>query len=521
MYNTHHLSTQTINLNHYRDQVLGCWSGKNVGGTLGAPFEGQREMNQVRFYTEKLNGLPAPNDDLDLQLIWLTAIEEQGVWRLTERLLGEYWLNHIAGPWNEYGVCKSNMRCGLYPPLSGSVNNERWKRSNGAWIRSELWACLFPGSPDEAACFAAMDACCDHADEGIYAEVFTAALESAAFVVGDLRRLLAIGLAKIPADCRIARNVQLAAELYDGKTDFAAARNAIVNANEDLGWFQAPANLGFVTLALLYGEGDFGRSVALAVNCGDDTDCTAGTVGAILGIILGRSNIPREWMKPIGESIQTCSISTYNCSGCLSTPRTLAELTRRVTRAALDARRENPTLPQLAERETVLTADYLEKLADSSIARERIWNRSPYELTHDLFFAKFAVDYQNGPEMVEGETKKLILKMFDVPGSETTALLRFTLPEGWRMTPSESVVLAVKSPEIMRVEVELTAGAMKEAFTYLPVDIRLAGRFHPTTVQLPIQRRGCVGFTTPHRGDGFYDALNRRKSRCLAAAEIS
>lgn len=52
----------------------------------------------------------------------------------------------------------------------------------------------------------------------------------------------------------------------------------LVKDSEDLGWFQAPANVGFVTLGLLYGEGDFKRSLILAVDCGDDTDCTGATL---------------------------------------------------------------------------------------------------------------------------------------------------------------------------------------------------------------------------------------------------
>lgn len=513
MFNTSTPSTEIINLADYRDRVLGCWTGKNIGGTLGEPFEGQREMNSVTFYTRKLNGSPAPNDDLDLQLVWLLAIEENGLYHITPQLLGEYWLNCITGPWNEYGVCKSNMRNGFYPPLSGSVNNERWKFSNGAWIRSEIWACLFPGSPDEAALYAYMDACCDHCGEGIYAEVFTATLESAAFVIHDVRHLIEVALVRIPTDCRIARVVRLVCEHYDKGLDAIATREAVIKDSEDLGFFQAPGNIGFMILGLLFGEGDFGKSVCLAVNCGDDTDCTAGTVGAILGIMQGRSSIPEKWIEPIGEGIKTCSITTYDCNGVLNYPKTVGELTNRVTKLALQARQENPTLPELAECATSVSKGYLESLMDSTVVKERIWNRSPYELIYRLPFADFAVDYENGPLMLPGESKKLTLKLFNTPGSETTARIDFQMPEGWRMIPACGVVLSVKCVEIMQVEVTLIAGDFPEPFVYLPVNIRLCGRFHPTVIHLPIQCRGTVGFTTPVQGIGFRDALNRRKSR--------
>lgn len=43
----------------------------------------------------------------------------------------------------------------------------------------------------------------------------------------------------------------------------------------DIGTWMAPANVGYVILGLLYGEGDFKKSLLTAVNSGDDTDCTA------------------------------------------------------------------------------------------------------------------------------------------------------------------------------------------------------------------------------------------------------
>ena len=37
----------------YRDKVLGCWAGKNIGGVLGAPFECMRHVNDCLLYTSK------------------------------------------------------------------------------------------------------------------------------------------------------------------------------------------------------------------------------------------------------------------------------------------------------------------------------------------------------------------------------------------------------------------------------------------------------------------------------------
>ena len=135
----------TISRKEYRDKVLGCWYGKTIGGTLGAPWENNRAMNDVEFYPPEINGESLPNDDLDLQLVWLAAVERESVRKLNERRLAEYWDNYITGPWNEYGVCRNNIRMGILPPMSGRVGNGDWKWSNGAWIRSEIWACRGKG----------------------------------------------------------------------------------------------------------------------------------------------------------------------------------------------------------------------------------------------------------------------------------------------------------------------------------------------------------------------------------------
>lgn len=86
-------------------KVVGCWMGMNIGGTIGAPFEGRRRIYDLTGYAQEVNQNPPPNDDLDLQLVWLNAIEKCG--RLVDaRILGEYWMSFIIPDWAEYGAAK-------------------------------------------------------------------------------------------------------------------------------------------------------------------------------------------------------------------------------------------------------------------------------------------------------------------------------------------------------------------------------------------------------------------------------
>ena len=483
-----------INLEEYKDKVYGCWAGKNIGGTLGAPFEGRRETNEIDFYVQDLKGNPVPNDDLDLQLVWLWAIRRHGIANLTPRLLAEYWIGDINGPWNEYGVGKANMKAGLMPPLSGSCNNDRWKFSNGAWIRSEIWACCAPGNPDQAIKYAYMDACADHCGEGIYAEMFTAALESAAFIVSDLDTLIAIGLGKIPADCRVARSVNLALKCHRGGKDWREAREAIVKDSADLGWFQAPANIGFTVLGLLYGEGDFGKTVCRAVNCGDDTDCTGATAGSIMGIIGGRKAIPGKWLAPIGEGIYTCCINCF-----LAKPKTLDELTEQVMDEALKTHR-SPTSPvQLDAAPTHIDAAWRERLASSEAAAE-VWAISPYELKFDLSHLEVIVDYIDGPEIAAGEEKEIKVRIscdkLGIYGQTVT--LAWRLPEGWRVSPGRKCDCYVsgytKSPTA-ECPFSITPANLDGGFHYVELEIKDRDRSNSTVLTIPFQQKDTVRYS--------------------------
>lgn len=129
----------------YRDKMIGCWAGKNIGGVLGAPFEALRQYNEIEYYQQDLTQGPPPNDDLDLQIAWLAAVERYGR-NVNASILGDYWLSYIIPNWVEYGMGKANLRAGFVPPISGALDND-YKDSNGCWIRSEIWACLAPGNP--------------------------------------------------------------------------------------------------------------------------------------------------------------------------------------------------------------------------------------------------------------------------------------------------------------------------------------------------------------------------------------
>ena len=450
-----------LNKQKYLDKLYACWIGKNIGGTLGAPFEGNRCFLDIKGFTTP-EGEPMPNDDLDLQLVWLKALEDVGARNLTTNVLAEYWLESIAPHYNEYGIAKNNLSLGLLPPMSGEVDNDRWKTSNGAWIRSEIWAGVAPGVSNVAMKYATMDAMVDHGlAEGTYAEIFTVTLESAAYVENDIEKLLELSLRKLPADCAIAQTVRLVIKCYHDGINYKETREKVVEFNKELGWFQAPAHLGFVTIGLLYGEGDFKKSMICAVNCGDDTDCTAATVGSIMGIIHGTAGIPKDWQNFIGDSIVTlCINASYNAR----IPKTCMELANRVAALVPEVMKANQVDFEFTDGEEEIDAEELQKY--NTLTSDALFNISPYSYDIDKNrTVKIKVELDKTPRVRSGEERKVKLTFSTETACESRKLqMRLILPDSWESSYYERTI-ALDYPQplhaiygIVSTEFIITAG---------------------------------------------------------------
>lgn len=419
-----------LNRESLKDKIYACWIGKNIGGTMGTPYEGRQELLDIQGFSTPA-GTVLPNDDLDLQLVWLKALEERGPKSVTPQVLGEYWISYIGPHWNEYGIGKCNMKNGLQPPLSGEYNNF-WKNSNGAWIRSEVWACTAPGCPDIALHYAWADACIDHGNsEGTYAELFTAAVESAAFVVQDRLELIEIGLSKIPDSCRVAKSVKIVLDCYHKGIDWKEARRLVLEDSlQDLGWFQAPANIAYTMLGLLYGEGDFKKSMMLAINCGDDTDCTGATLGSLFGIMYGTACIPEDWRRHIGDNIVTVSIDRGSCYGL---PANCKDLTDHVLSMAPCVLKAHDAPVMIYEGEQELSSAQIGGFKNRNFA-EKLWSIPAYSHSVDFIYATGTVEYLSQPVIQPLGTFSVKVSFYNQFRDPKHLHLKWHLPQGWSVS---------------------------------------------------------------------------------------
>ena len=282
-----------------RERIVGCIKGKAIGGTLGTPVEGRMELLNLTYYDPVPNGV-LPNDDFDIQLLFLEAVENSGGLVDATRL-AKAWSERMGFPFDEYGVATLNLKRGLKPPVTGWFDNP-FKNCMGCPIRSELWALLAPGRPNRAAYFAMQDSMIDHAEESIAGGMFFAALESMAFDgETDFRKLIELALGAIDPQTQTAQAVRFTLKHFE-KMEWQALRQAVLEKFGHPNFTEAPQNIAFTIFGLLYFPDDFEKALLCTTNCGYDTDCTAATLGAIWGLVKG-DHFPARWMKPIGERV--------------------------------------------------------------------------------------------------------------------------------------------------------------------------------------------------------------------------
>jgi ADP-ribosylglycohydrolase len=321
----------------YQNKVYGAWLGRCAGCLLGKPVEGwhrekieeylticdsypldnyipeviphQKEFTLHSSYKDavrgKIYGMPR-DDDIDFTILGLHILEEHGLEFTTENVADE-WLSHF--PYNLIYTAEraayKNLVNGLLPPETATFRNP-YREWIGAQIRGDIWGYISPGLPEVASELAYRDASLSHVKNGIYGEMFVAAMVSVAFALNNVKDIIEIGLSEIPKWSRLAeaaKNVILWSETDE---DWQSTWEKIMWAYGDYSWVHTINNAAFVILGLLYGEGDFEKSITIGVMAGLDTDCNGGTIGSIIGAILGAKEISSKWVSPIDDRVRSC-----------------------------------------------------------------------------------------------------------------------------------------------------------------------------------------------------------------------
>ena len=166
------------------------------------------------------------------------------------------------------------------------------------------------------------DASISHVKNGIYGEMFVAAMLAVAATTNRVEDIILGGLGEIPHTSRLYEDIMAVLQAY--KSGVAQEECfAMIHRKYDEytahGWCHTIPNAMIVAAALLYGEGDFGRSICMAVETGFDTDCNGATVGSVLGMANGIESIAEEWQKPINDTLHTSifGVGTVKITDCV------------------------------------------------------------------------------------------------------------------------------------------------------------------------------------------------------------
>lgn len=415
----------------YFDKVYGGWVGKSIGGAIGAQVEGQKRLHRFTEETAFPERWP-PNDDLDLQVLWLHALVERGL-DVSSRDLAEEWFDHCWYHFNEYGRFLKNFARGIDPPTSGWFDNEYFRESMGSPIRSEVWAFISPGNPELAASYAERDAVLDHWRDSVWAEMFYAAMEAAAFFESDFDRLIETGLKCVPEGSKLRSVVELVRECRRRGFSWERARSEVLRLFGSPDATSVYQNVGFTLIALLWGELDFGRTALIALNCGYDTDCTAATALALLGVLLGESRIPEKWKGPLGDAFEMgfhLPRGSYRISDLAAETCTVGVALSR----SLNRKVRILNVPERVEE----------------AARKVRVSRPKPEV-------EVEVDYMGEPAVAGGGEKELEVTVRNNSGKPVSGTLEVEVPEGWAPPPPASLTVPPRGSLSIKVKVAAPA----------------------------------------------------------------
>ncbi len=287
----------------FPEKIYWGWVGQLAGGSFGTAIEGYTGAQIAKTYGEIRSYIIPPetkNDDVLYELVFLDVFEKMGS-EITSREIGLEWIRQIPFGWSAEWIALRNLSMGIFPPESGKFLNfySDWI---GAQMRGMICGMLAPANPLEAIRLAYIDGVVSHASNGVYGEMFAAALTALAFFVNDPRDLISKALFFIPPESEYFEKAAFVVSTLSENQNSEIAWLKLEKHFERYNWIHAYPNLAADLFSLWYCGNDFTEAMALLAKGGNDVDCNGGLVGNILGIMNG---VPPIWADPIGDLLET------------------------------------------------------------------------------------------------------------------------------------------------------------------------------------------------------------------------
>ncbi|GAA5006900.1 ADP-ribosylglycohydrolase family protein [Actinopolymorpha pittospori] len=342
------------------DRILGAWLGRVAGNMLGKPVEWGDHWTpaHLRSYLELAGAWPLddyiplmdpvpegyrilPNssqttrgnvhgssrdDDVDYTVLGLHLLEKHGP-DLTPHDVADAWrlLLPLHQTYTAERVAYRNLAYGLRAPETATYRNP-YREWIGAQIRGDAFGYVYPGDPARAARLAYQDAVLSHVANGVYGEMWAAALVAAAFTASSPREALEVSCAVVPPQSRLTEALRDVLDMHERGLSWEEARAGIGERYGQYSWIHTINNAAVVAAGLLWGDGDFTQTIVLTVLGGLDTDSNGATAGSVAGVLAGAKAIPSHWVDPLEDRLRS---ALFGFDGSR-----ISELAARTTRLA-------------------------------------------------------------------------------------------------------------------------------------------------------------------------------------------
>ncbi len=304
-----------------KDKIKGGWAGQTIGVTYGGPYEfhylgtminDYQKISwpdgQVKRYFDLEPGL---YDDIYMDLSFVDVIEKYGVDAPVDSFASAF-ANAPYPLWHANQTGRYNILNGMKAPASGYWKNNPHADDIDFQIESDFAGLMHPGMGNSASVLCDKVGHIMNYGEGYYGGVYVANMYSLAFVSDDINFIVSEALKSIPAKSKYRQCMEDVIKWHQQnpndwkKSWFDIQRKWTEDIACPEGVFMpfdisARVNSAYILMGLLYGQGDFGKTVEIATRCGQDADCNPSSAGGILGAMLGFDKIPDHWKNNLKE----------------------------------------------------------------------------------------------------------------------------------------------------------------------------------------------------------------------------
>jgi len=315
------LGANELSMAQLRDKIAGGWAGKMIGVSYGAPTE-FRAIGET--YEQELSWEPGMvinsiyQDDLYVQMSFMMTMDQYGMDAPAEKF-AESFANAGYRLWHANRKARKNVWDGIMPPLSGNPKYSMHADDIDFQIEADYIGFMCPGMPQYS------NQMCDkighimNYGDGVYGGMFVCALYTTAYFEKDIEKIVQTALEAIPRESQYAQCIQDVINGYmSNPDDWRSTWQAIQSkwGEVDICGAMDPFNIdaklngAYIAMGLLYGQGDFKKTMDVSIRCGQDSDCNPSNAAAVLGIRDGYSGIPKIWTEGIPEIANSVFIFT-------------------------------------------------------------------------------------------------------------------------------------------------------------------------------------------------------------------